>query len=587
MLALLSLLILSGDGWEGDISGARLQGAARPFKDGRNGPTAKSLWIEAETAVIPPQSGWALVRDGDALNAMALRRDARLATGMAPLHFALQLDQPGRYYLYVRAKITGDVASSGTLRFGLNGSPAAQTCQIDGLGLGFRWNPGKTGTYCAIALNVAQGGTQDLTVAADHSGLMLDLLYLTRDPAARPGFRQARTTASFLGSLGINTHLSYADTAYGDFARVVAALQYLGIRNIRDGFSQIPDVQRRIDHLGAQGYKFDFFIISQDPLAVQLAGLRPRRAMITSIEGPNEIDNWPVRHNGLTGFPAARAMMKDLSAAVRQQPGTQPDRNAIAVIQTSFGKSESYARMGSLAAFVDFGNAHTYFQWGAPPGSSLSHRVKEAQIVSPGLPVISTEAGYHNAVSDQAWNSGLSEAVHGKYIPRLLLEQYLSGVSKTYLYELMDIAADPERRDPSLNFGLFHADGSPKPAATAIHNMVAALTERASDFEPGSLDYELVGAPATVHDLLLQKSDGTFFIVLWNDLPNWDHLSARAIVQQPAVVQIRLTTPVGAIRRFDVQTATASPLARNTTGNLTVSIPDHPVILELSPNPMR
>ena len=35
----------------------------------------------------------------------------------------------------------------------------------------------------------------------------------------------------------------------------------------------------------------------------------------------------------------------------------------------------------------------------------------------------------------------------------------------------------------------------------------------------GRLDYSVVSEPATVHDLLLQKSDGTFELVVWDEKP--------------------------------------------------------------------
>ena len=42
-----------------------------------------------------------------------------------------------------------------------------------------------------------------------------------------------------------------------------------------------------------------------------------------------------------------------------------------------------------------------------------------------------------------------------------------------------------------------------------------------ADHEPrarlGHLDYHIVGQPPTVHDLLLQKSSGTFDLVVWGE----------------------------------------------------------------------
>ena len=39
---------------------------------------------------------------------------------------------------------------------------------------------------------------------------------------------------AFVDSIGVNTHLGYADTAYADHARVLARLDELGVRHFRD-----------------------------------------------------------------------------------------------------------------------------------------------------------------------------------------------------------------------------------------------------------------------------------------------------------------------------------------------------------------
>ena len=81
------------------------------------------------------------------------------------------------------------------------------------------------------------------------------------------------------------------------------------------------------------------------------------------------------------------------------------------------------------------------------------------------------------------WYNGISETVQAKCTLTTLLDAYQKGVAKTYLYELIDDAAI---RSTSLeaHFGLFNADGSPKLAAMAIHNLTKILSDTGSTGGP-------------------------------------------------------------------------------------------------------
>ena len=65
-------------------------------------------------------------------------------------------------------------------------------------------------------------------------------------------------------------------------------------------------------------------------------------------------------------------------------------------------------------------------------------------------------------------------------------------------------------------YGLFEGDYRPKKSATYLHNLTTILSE--DGVAPlGWLNYAITDQPATVHDLLLRKSDGTFELVVWSE----------------------------------------------------------------------
>jgi hypothetical protein len=535
----------------------------------------EGLWIEAETAQ-GSGSRWAPKSSADASGEIAAAGIASSGSPAFSLNYPVFFADPGDYYLHIRAKSDADLRNPKKIWVNFDGQ-AGTAEALTGFTLGFGWNRGETAPYVSIPIHVSHAGLHHISLLAE-SGLVVDLLYLTTDPSVRPGARQPRTAHDFTSSVGINTHLAYHDTAYGDFAKIESALAYSGIRHVRDGLSQLPEVQRRIDKLGADGYAFDFFLMREDPLEHQLAAMRERPRYIAAIEGPNEVDNWPVHHGGRTGLVAARAMMADLRRAI----ATDPKLAALPIIQTSFGKQQTYQEMGDLGAFADYANAHSYFSWGDPPGGSFIDRAREAQIVSPAKPVISTEAGYHTAIGSQQWNSGLSEHLHARYIVRLLLEQFAGGVTRTYLYELLDVLPDPAHKEPDRNFGLFHGDGSPKPAAVALHHLLGLLKDKDSSFVPTPLDYVVEGAPPHLGNLLLQKSDGSSYLVLWNDVPGWDHEHVRERVVLPAPVTLRFALPLAEAITYDLETGSASSPPIDRDRHITLAIGDMPTLLRVT-----
>src|SRR5574341_1359782 len=95
----------------------------------------------------------------------------------------------------------------------------------------------------------------------------------------------------------------------------------------------------------------------------------------------------------------------------------------------------------------------------------------------------------------------------------MYLDQFKRGWKHTAIYLLRD------RTDEAGNqtFGFYKPDYTPRLAATYLHNLTTILADKASATTPGKLDYSIPNPPATVHDLLLQKSGGKVELVVWNE----------------------------------------------------------------------
>src|SRR5579885_856785 len=327
---------------------------------------------------------------------------------------------------------------------------------------------------------------------------------------ATPAPVQAARAADFVGSIGIDTHVSYYDTTYDNFSLIQSALAYLGVGHIRDFIPSIYDTgaQARLTTLASEGMKLDLIVPTATPDAAALAidmGIVDAIAAagsgsIAAIEGPNEIFNWPVVYDGVGGTAGALALQEALYHAVHSDAALQG--------------TEVYDLTGAVSAASDAANAHVYY-FSNTPSTLLATDLQPFELA--GQPTVITETGSYTLPT---YGGGLNQDVQAKYMLDMVLDAFHAGVQTTYVYELLDEAADPSGANPELHYGLFNTDGTPKESAVALHDLTAILADPQAgggSFAPGSLSFSLSGMPATASDFLLEKHSGAFDIGLWNE----------------------------------------------------------------------
>jgi hypothetical protein len=269
-----------------------------------------------------------------------------------------------------------------------------------------------------------------------------------------------------------------------------------------------------------------------------------------------------------------------LKDTVRGNPATA----AMPIIAPSFKQVSSYATQGNLSSLINYGTMHDYFQQRnpetAPYGSSfyncggygsMQFNICLAQMVSVNEPVVSTETGYASGV-------GLSDAVIGRYELRTLFESLRLGVVRTFLYELID---DPT----SLNYGLLTDSFLPRPAYTAIQNVLSLLKD-ASFAQAGKLDYTLGGNTQNVHHLLLEKSDSTFYLAIWLAVQSADPNDPSTTYDvAPQDVTLSANTPIGGATTYvlDDSGNMIPSSTQITNGSLSIAVTDRITLVALSP----
>lgn len=410
-------------------------------------------------------------------------------------------------------------------------------------------------------------------------------------PAVYAAPETAKRADAFVETIGVNVHLNYLDTAYGNYTGIIKPkLQELGVRYIRDGGYQDLTFFNKLKELGTLGIK-SFLYFNGNPPAQVVSTAKTLQGALAAVEGPNESDIpfFEFSYNG-QGFPeGTRAYQNALFTAINSDPATA----SVPVLMPSMGHGEAAQRLGSLEGSGDIGNMHSYTNLGNPPTNSIEdYFIYHARtIAGPTKPLMATEMGYHTYIGD---NLGISESVSAKYIPRLLLEYFNADIKRAFLYELIE--QQPERNtDRESYYGLLRSNGSPKPAYTAVKNLIYLLKQPgAASFTLGSLDYTLSGNTTDVHHALFQKSAGSglpprFFLVLWQEVKSWDNTNKRDINVPNRKLTLTLNTPISQASFFLPISSTASLLdVKPTTGttritSIPIEVPDHPMVIRLIP----
>ncbi len=386
------------------------------------------------------------------------------------------------------------------------------------------------------------------------------------------------------------THLSYEDTAYYiQFPQIFNSLKSLGVHHIRDGYypwnAGNPIVQAH-RQLASAGIKCDYVVpFNTTTTPVAIATLSTIVQDMESIEASNECDDaGNCGGNAQAGISNVVSFLPMLSTAAKAIN--------IPLLGPSFIDSSSYAAAGDLSSDISMNNLHVYFG-GRNPGSSgwgtadaegngygsFSFWLDQAALNAPNAPTVITETGFLSYPSTSTPYT-LPESVQASYVPRTMLLAFNHGIRKTYIYELLDEKSSP-------GYGLLRNDLSPRPGFTALSNLLTILADSAgSSFSPAKLQYSITGGDAFLNHLLLQKQDGSFWLILWVEQPSWDAVHAQPIAVAPENINIELTSTntVAGGYQFDTD-GKANSFNPSVNGNsASLSVSDQVTILQINPH---
>lgn len=372
----------------------------------------------------------------------------------------------------------------------------------------------------------------------------------------------------FVESIGVATHLDYDWSEYADFALIKKRLKELGVRYIRDGATS--KVSAKLNELHRDlGIKM-VAVLGNDPNN-SVANAKRVVDMIAFVEGDNEPDL-----DGGSWYTAAREAQKKLYANIKGDAATRHLRvtsPALCNPMTWTGE-ENAAKLGDISRYCDYGAMHTYPRRGDPTYVHKDHgeykmRLPQeieycrAKMFGSGKPVIVTETGYHDYAGYATHNKGVPPDVEAKYLPRLFLYYFDTGVALTCTYEFIDhlpgwYRQESPSREYELHFGLVYGwpqynramsnpppVGTPKPVFHALKNLIALFSDPGNAHGTHDLDYTIENASASLRHMLFQKRDGTYLLALWREVECYDPMNNTRISVASETVRLRVAAPVG------------------------------------------
>jgi hypothetical protein len=374
----------------------------------------------------------------------------------------------------------------------------------------------------------------------------------------------AASTESFVSSLGINTHIDFHAYGYQNLATVESNISYLGVTTIRDSAQSPTDAANWLAVAQATGAKFDDYIGENSPagMATDLTYVQQlaKEGILASIEGGNEEDD---------AYPQSLGNTLQITALFQQQVYILGQALDLPVINMSFGAGWTaannwegdYGTVGDLSGYTTYGNAHTYPNVGQLPDAEIQVVNGLAKMAASTRPVITTEIGWQT--------TEFTQQTIARYVLDAAMDGLKDGDAGMYYYGLYD--------DGSGDWGLFNADGTPRPAATALHDLTTLLADRgatAATFTPGSLSYGLTGSITGDSSVLTEKSNGSFWLSLWNE---------TEASGSPHTVTVTLGAQAATVVEYDPLTGTSSVETWSNVSSFQVSVPDHPILLEIIP----
>ncbi len=389
-----------------------------------------------------------------------------------------------------------------------------------------------------------------------------------------------------MNSVGVNAHMDSGSPVWTNTQRIAAEVAALGVKHVRDGTPYDWALPEYVA-LAKAGVAFDLSQVNPTAAAFTTVGSTEdaQRAAalalavpgsVESMEGANEYNISSYSLNGSNSYGNLAWGAAD-DASLHAAVAAAPALAGVTVVAASTALVDSAP---NVSASVDASNWHVYGGVGEQLGAKMAAGIAAAQATAPGKPVYVTETGISSSGYGSATWGVTDEATQGVILTNAVLESFKDGAYRTFLYELQDDTSSTAQENA---FGLFRTDGSAKPAATDIGNLLRLLADPAGASKPlGSLAYRIAGLPATASSMLLQKSDGTFDLAVWNGGATLYNGTA-GVTPPTSNVTVTFANAAQSVSVYDPVAGLAAVQSSANASSVSFGLSKDPVILEIKP----
>ena len=403
-------------------------------------------------------------------------------------------------------------------------------------------------------------------------------------------FVAAKPAEALASAVGVVNHFHFGTSVYGQTDRVVAAIDELGVRHVRNrvgttagtraGFKELTKLGVKVHGVcGAFGDRQSM----AEVLAEVVRTYDDPYATFSAFEGINEPNN-----NGRPWVEETRTKTRDLFLERNRHglsgiPIVGPSIARVYKNGAEGGSTAGQSRtLGDLTQFIDYGNIHVYPR-ALPPSADIDEFMGYQRPISGDLPMMCTEGGYFNAMEYRGGAFPTPEDVAAKYLPQQVMEHWVRGNRRFFVYELLD-DPDPSGRNREAHFGLLGVESArgpwrPKPQFDALRNFISILGDPGESHDVGGMPLGIAG-PSDLRSVLVAKRTGARYVVLWRGIKAWEPTTRRVLPTDAEKVTLSFQDEKK-VKVYRPSRARAATNVHRGVRSVSVSVGDEMVILKV------
>ncbi len=389
---------------------------------------------------------------------------------------------------------------------------------------------------------------------------------------------------------------------YGKYDEITyLGLQELGVRYIRGWMNWLDSQNYGVDDFKDLGIRMCG--LWQDPKLRKPLRCRDKVKEVgadffIAIEGHNEPDIFSKKVCFESICNDTDNTIFDASISYQKQfyNDLKSDKETLDLPVVAFSLARIDKINNAVSQKYDKRNLHYYPKW----SSGLSYPTSGSYFGGINWnDVITSASDYNSSSGIYITESGhnireVSEKAQAKYIGRTFAEYFNSfpNIEKLFYFRL-------HQKDAGNNhdkWGLMDVDGNRFKSFYALKSLIATLQEASynklietwelpnPNFEVQPINIKYTHKTSSTHDLLLQKGDGIYYLLLWQEVNSYNWETKRDL--NPEADQI--TVEINGIHNVEQYTYnesnfeyTANPISV-INNSITINVPDHITIVKFS-----